>query len=141
MKNEPLKLGDKLFRRVEFSGIWEYEVIEVRQTPEGHQYVIKSLACTHGWKCEMLIAEDDRGDLCYICMTNIRDDDDQVYWHKPGARFCRTKAQAKIDACKLFVQSAKNRVDEAKAQLAAAEKNAKEVDEMMKVALTEQEAE
>ena len=51
------------------------------------------------------------------------------------------QAQAKIDACKLFVQSAKNRVDEAKARLAAAEKNAKEVDEMMKVALTEQEAE
>lgn len=136
-KNTELKIGDRLFRRVELSGIWEYEVIERRETPEGFQYVVRSLACTHGWKCELLIGEDDKGDLRYIRMVNNHEDDDQSYWHNPGQRFCRTRGQAKVDACKMFEKGAQERVQKAKDSLAAAEKYAKEVAEMMAVALAE----
>jgi len=135
--NAELKIGDRLFRRVELSGIWEYEVIERRENPEGMQYVVRSLSCTHRWKCELLISEDDKGDLRYVRMTNNHEDDDQSYWHNPGLRFCRTKSQARVDACKLFVKGAQERVKKAKESLAAAEKYEKEISEMMAVALTE----
>lgn len=136
-----LKLGDKLYRRVALSGIWEYEVIERRELPEGSLYVVRSNACTHGWKCELLIGEDDFGDLRYLRMTNNDEDDDQSCWHSPGVRFCMTKAQAKIDACKLFIKEADDRIAKAKEAVIAAEKNRKQVQEMMDLALTEVEAE
>ena len=76
-----LEIGSKLFRYVSLSGVWEYEVIGIRTYKKEFQYEVKSLSCSHGWACELLIAQDDKGRLSYVSMLNNEDDDDQSYWH------------------------------------------------------------
>lgn len=132
-----LKIGENVYRYVPNGigngGIWHYSIIERRENPEGMQYVVRSLACSHGWKCELLISEDDNGDLRYVRMVNNDEDDDQRHWHGHGLRFCLTRDDAKRDAYNDRLKSAKEYTAKCKANLDWAVKCEKELVDLIAV--------
>ena len=82
-----LKIGDKLYRYVSPSGIWEYVIIGIREYKDSVMYEAEAQASSHGYKCVLLIAEDEKGAYKYVSLLNYDEDDDQSYWHN-DKKFC-----------------------------------------------------
>lgn len=55
------KIGDELFRYVEAAGIFRYVVIGRRERQEEVQLEVECKTCSHGWQCQLLLAQNDYG--------------------------------------------------------------------------------
>ncbi len=87
-----LKIGDKLYRKVYLSSIFEYEVYEIRQSKDNTQYAIRCNACSDHEKCELLVVEREHTrklpqkekEYKFVCMLNNvgEDESEQYYWHE-----------------------------------------------------------
>jgi hypothetical protein len=84
-----LKIGDKLFRFVFGFGIYsrihEFLVIEAHETKHGKQYVVEDQNCTHGWKCQLLIAPTNKNHFKFIRQINDEDNSQEHWHHNNGA--------------------------------------------------------
>lgn len=82
-----LELGSKVYRYVPMSGIHAY-IVEGVHTYEGVvQYVVEDQACSHGWKCKLLIAVNDYDKLAFVSMVNEDEEDPQRHWHNDSNYF------------------------------------------------------
>ena len=127
-----LNLGDKLHRYVPLVGYFEYTVIGIRQNERGVQYEVRCDSCSHGWKCELLIAVNDYKKLAYVCMLNNDDEDDQKCFHNDlDYHFFPTLSAAKKDRKSKIIIDQKKRVEDAKAALKRAEDNLRTLEEMI----------
>ena len=123
-----LKRGDKLYRYV--VGPFEYTVIGIRENREGISYELLCEPCSHGWKCEILVGPDDKGNLKYICMLNNHDDDDQSHFHNvEGQYFHRTVDAACKNRCDDIVRFNRDNIKRLKSEIERSE-------EKIKLALT-----
>ena len=123
-----MNIGDKLYRRVEMSGIWEYEVFAVHDYGTVKQYSVRCAPCNHGWKCELLVAEDNKGNFVYVSMLNNDEDNDQTYWHTNGPLFRKTKDEAKRDSYLVILRHRKEMLAKAQSALKQAEKDVAEME-------------
>ena len=131
-------IGDSLFRYVEMGGLFEFKVIGIRvygpgeQTARDTQLEVEAQSCAHGWKCRVLVAQDDYGKLVSIGMLNEDEDDPQRYWHTQGEYyFYPTKGQAQNERLTLAVRGQEGRVKEAQERLNREAAQLKDLKEML----------
>lgn len=133
-----MRIGTQLYRYIPLSGIWEYTVIGIHEYEDRKQFAVRSESCTHGWKCELLIAYDDNGRLKYVSMLNNDEEDDQSYWHVDDETrpryFYSTKAEAHLECYTRLEQKYKDKIQQAKTVLAREEKQYKEIAEALELA-------
>lgn len=112
------KLGDELFRHVECGGIFRFIVDGTRTFADGVQLEVESQTCSHGWKCRLLLAENDYGRIVNIHMLNEDEGDSQRHWHSnEGLHFWPTHQQARDEALALYVSRSDERIKDLKARL------------------------
>ena len=133
-----LCLGQLLFRHVVCSGVWTYEVIEIRIGKDSKQFVLKSLSCDPGFGGEyfgdkLLVAINDNGCVTYIHTIGIDDDDNELYrewdpkaWHSntadhPVYFFREIRWQAKADNNKYYIKKKEDELAAAKAEVVRCE--------------------
>lgn len=75
-----LKLGDVLYKYAT-TKLLNYTVFGLVHREEGIYYQIRCNDCLTHDKCEVLIKENDRGNLVYVSMLNENYQDKQFYWH------------------------------------------------------------
>jgi hypothetical protein len=132
-----VKLNDVLYRHVPGGGIFKYTVICVRQSERDTQFEVRCETCSHGWKCELLIAQDDEGQLSYVCMLNNDEDDNQAYWHEGKNHFFLTIDEAKNEAYEWRIRELNDKLKKQKEAVAATEKMIKEYQDLINVAKAE----
>lgn len=126
------KIGEELFRYVEGGGIFRYKVDGVRQYQGETQLEVEAQNCSHGWKCRLLIARDDYGKIHAVHMLNEDDEDHQRHWHgNEGFHFWPSSAKAKAEGVKAMIRRAKERVEKAKGELAAAQSRLTELETLL----------
>ncbi len=91
-----MEIGTSLWRYIHYSGIHEFKVVGIRQYEKDTFYELEDQACTHGWKCRVLVGGKQDA-LRYISMTNDDDEDSHEYWHTDHTLFRRRKEQAELD--------------------------------------------
>lgn len=128
-----LEIGDVLRRYVEGSGIWAYKVIGVRDYQDGTQYDIESQSCSHGWKCQLLVAPDDNGMLSYVHMTNNDDEDNQSYWHTGEFHFFTSLEEAKREGYEYHRNRLKDDLKKAESNVSCIKKRIEEIDDLISV--------
>jgi hypothetical protein len=117
-----LVLNDKLFRNVPMAGIFTYTVIEVRsRAGEDNQLVVRCEACSHGYKCELLLCANSYKRI--ICASLLNDDDScsQALWHTQSdddGFFVTSMQQAKVDKANRLMREADESVRKAEEVLA-----------------------
>jgi len=122
-KIEDYKIGDELFRYVDMAGVFRYLVIGRRETSREIQLEVESQTCSHGWKCQLLLASDDYGRIFHVHMLNEDEDRPQKYWHSnDGFFFCETSEQAKAQKMEKLIASQTEAVNKAEDVLKAAKK-------------------
>lgn len=127
MKNsktiDQYKIGDKLFRYVNLGGVFEYVVEGIRSYKEAIELEVKCLSCTHGWKCEILVGQNDYQQIFSIHMLNENEENPQKYWHTNDQfHFWPTKEEAREESLRYFVAQKKDKVAQLEKQLATAQK-------------------
>lgn len=136
-------IGDKLYSYVAL-GFHEYKVIGIR-TREGekNQLVVQDQACSHGWKCELVIHQDPVGNLARNIMLND-DEGSQGYCHTqgPGDHYLHTTlAAAKKEVYSRSVAQVKRRVEELEKRLAQEKKSLAKYEEIVAIAIADLEGE
>ena len=105
------KIGDVLYRHVKTKGRFAYTVIGVRQYDDSAQLEVECQSCTHGWKCRLLLAQNDCGKIVHVHMLNDDEDDSQCHWHaNDGLHFWPTAAEAREEALRELVRLADERI-------------------------------
>ena len=128
MINE-MKIGDKLYRYVDVGGVFEYEVIGIRQYESGNQIEVRCNTCNHGWKCEVLVAMNDYGKLISIQMLNDRECDSQKCWHSQDKfHFWKTSSEAKKEKYADMIKTIKDDIKLCEVGLAAKKKNLADIE-------------
>lgn len=132
-----LKIGDKLYRHVVMSGVWEYVVIGLREYKDSTLYEVESQACTHGYKCVLLVAENEKGQFKYVSLVNYDADDDQSYWHndKQYNTFWRNKGLAHKECYETLLRESKDKIVTVKKQLAYLEEHDAKLTEALTTAI------
>jgi len=133
-KLRKLKVGDNLYRHVTMSGIWEYEVFGVHQYENSVQYAVRCNTCTHGWKCELLIAENDYSEYAYISMLNNSEHDDQRHWHNGDNKFCITRKEAHRQCYEKMLKKRKEEIRKSEETTTRLKKNLEEIEEALESA-------
>lgn len=133
MKIADVKVGDELFRYVFPKGVFRYVVIGRREYAEGVQLEVECKTCSHGWQCQLLLAQDDYDHIVAVHMLNNDEEDDQRHWHanESGLHFCATAEEAKQEQVKKLVRDAEDGVRKAKEALRAAEARLAEMKGLM----------
>lgn len=117
-----IKIGDELFRYVDGGGVFRYIVTGRREYADGVQLEVECKTCSHGWQCQLLIAENDYGRIIAVHMLNNTEEDDQRYWHtNEGHYFVSTVEEAKAGKVEKLIRDAVQRVADARNVLKAAE--------------------
>jgi len=126
-----LKIGDELFKYVEFGGIFRYIVIGVRNYEDGNQLEVECKNCTHGWMCRVLVAQNDHGNLIAVHMLNDEENESQKHWQSQcnGLHFWRTVNEAKKERLLQIKINAVESVKKSKDNLLVAENRLKEINE------------
>lgn len=121
-------IGDELFRYVEPCGVFRYVVIGRREYGNEVQLEVECKTCSHGWQCQLLLAQDDNGRIVAVHMLNDDEDESQHSWHaNTGMHFWRTASAAKQEQIRRVVRRAAENVEKYKEYLAAAVKRLDEV--------------
>lgn len=115
-------LGDELFRYIVGGGVFLY-IVDGRREYDGRvQLEVECQNCSHGWKCRLLLAQDDYGRIIEVHMLNDDEEHSQRHWHgNEGLHFWPTSEEAKQEQVRRLVKQAEETVQKAKANLAAAE--------------------
>ena len=129
------QIGDYLYRYVEFGGVFKYKVIGKRayEIPECTQLEVECQSCNHGYKCCLLLAQDDYKNIISIRMLNESEDDPQKHWHtqEKGLYFHPSPKGAKEDRLYQLKKQAQERVNKAKENLSIQEDRLKEIQSMI----------
>jgi len=105
------KVGDELFRYVTCAGVFRYVVTGRRERAEEIQLEVECKTCSHGWQCQLLLAQDDYSRIVAVHMLNNDDDDDQRVWHgNEGLHFWPTPTEAKNEQLRKLVSEARDRI-------------------------------
>lgn len=117
--SEKLKLNDELFRYVSPIGVFSYKVIGVRDYKDNTQYEVECQTCKHGYKCILLVAENEKGAFKYVSLLNYDEDNDQSYFHdcKEFSIFWRTLPEAHIECYKKMRHDSAKEIYEHKKKL------------------------
>lgn len=126
-----LKIGDKLYRHVFMQGIWEYTVFGIHQYKGSKQFAIRCEACTHGWKCELLVALDSSGNYSYVSMLNNDKNDDQRDWHEHGRKFSTSSNEAMLVYCKEILRDYEDKIDKTNKGLKNLQKHRNEIKDIL----------
>lgn len=116
-----LNIGDKLYRYVSLKGVFEYEVVGIRQYEKNNHYELICKNCNHGQQCKVLVNADPvyKKAFKYIEMLNNDDIDDDVHsfsWHYDGNYFLSSeealiyKSEKHLQWLKNILEDAENRV-------------------------------
>lgn len=129
-----LRVGDKLYRNVPMAGIFTYTVIEIRtREKEDNKLVVRCEACSHGYKCELLLCANSYKRI--ICASLLNDDDgSQACWHTQSDEdyyFTTSLHQAKLDKAQRCLKDANERVEKSSAALASAQKHRDEIKDII----------
>jgi|JI10StandDraft_1071094.scaffolds.fasta_scaffold221120_3 hypothetical protein len=123
------KFGDELFRYVDPCGVFRYVVIGRRERGDEVQLEVECKTCSHGYQCQLLLAQNDYGRIIAVHMLNDDAEDSQRHWHgnDEGLHFCSTSDEARQEQVRRLVRRATDNVNKCKESLAAAEKRLAEV--------------
>lgn len=109
------KIGDEMYRYVEVGGIFKYLVFGIRNYDGEVQLEVESQSCSHGYKCKILVAQNDYKKLFSVHMLNNDEDDDQRHWNSHDHfHFWPTVNEAKIEALKHHIAEQTKSVSEVK---------------------------
>lgn len=115
---EKLKIGDGLFR-VASPLLLQYVCTGIRQYATGDLYEVECQSCSHGYKCQVLIGNDDYGRLTAIHMLNNNEENDQRCWHGNDTTFFTSKDAALLDRANGHIRRAREGVEAAEKGLEA----------------------
>jgi hypothetical protein len=131
MKGEiSLNIGDKIYKKLSFSGIGEYIVTGKIERKCGMLYEVECQACNHGDKC-LLVVEPLANYLSFSYMVND-DDGDQRCWHDDGI-FYTTVDKAKKAYYEKIILDYKKKVDECKSQRSFYEKEIEKITDLLAI--------
>lgn len=112
------KLFDELYRHVEGGGTFRFLVDGIRTFVDGVQLEVECQTCSHGWKCRLLLAENDYGRIVSVHMLNEDEGDIQRHWHSnEGLHFWPTHMQARDEALAMYISRADERIKELEVRL------------------------
>lgn len=116
-------IGDELFRYAVGGGVFRY-IVDGRREYDGRvQLEVECQNCSHGWKCRLLLAQDDYGRIVEIHMLNDDEENSQRHWHvNEGLHFWPTPEQARQEQVRRLVKNAEEDVRKAEGALAAAKR-------------------
>lgn len=132
-------VGDSMFRYVAMGGVFEFKVIGVRRygdqkETQSTQLEVESQSCNHGWKCQLLVAQDDYGRLVSIGMLNEDESEPQKYWHTQDEyHFYPRKVEAQQERLTLAVKNQQDRAKEAQRYLNKEQEKLREMKEMLEL--------
>lgn len=141
--NEPrpiadYKIGDELFRYIVCGGVFRYIVLGRRDYSDSVQLEVECQTCSHGWKCRLLLAQDDYGKIIEVHMLNDCEEDRQRHWHgNEGLHFWPTAEEAKQEQIRRLIRNAEDAVNKAKDALGAAERRRDELKDLANPATQE----
>ncbi len=133
-----IAIGKKLYRYISGGGMFEYAVFGVHDYDTGTEYAIRCEACTHGYKCELLVGFDDYKKLVFIRMLNHscdEDHEDQRYWHANSSEFFETVHEANIQLYESLIAKNNDKLSEARNRVNALVKMNADCEEALKVAI------
>lgn len=111
-------IGDEIFRYVECGGVFRHIVQGIRKYDDGCQLEVESQSCRHGWKCRVLLAQNDFGRIVAVHMLNEDEDDPQKMWHtNDGLHFWSTAEEARAEGLQLLVNRTEERIRDLKQRL------------------------
>lgn len=111
-----IKLKDEFYRYITPIGTFTYVVKGIRQYEGDEQYELECQNCSHGRKCLLLCALDDRDKLQYIRTLNDGDDD-QSHFHTGAGEFFPTQTAALVQKGKEILKYTDEKILEAKKNL------------------------
>lgn len=117
------------------AGLFSYKVIGVREYKEERQYEVECQTCSHGWKCVLLIAEDDDKKLRYIRMVDENEDhiSSQKHFHTHCGEFHLNKSDALIWRYKETLKWYMTEIDKFKANAKSYEEKKNEIFNLIKI--------
>ena len=105
------KIGDELYRHVECGGTFRYLVLGIRSYEDSVQLEVECQTCSHGWKCRLLVAQNDYGKIVHVHMLNEDEDDAQKHWHtNDGLHFWPTRDEAREEGLRALIRRADERI-------------------------------
>ena len=123
MQISDYKLGDELFRHVSGGGVFRYLVQCVRTYEDGPQLEVECETCSHGWKCRLLLAQNDYGKIVHVHMLNEDEDEPQRHWHgNEGLHFWPTKGEAREEGLQQIIKRTNDEIRKKEDDLKAAKK-------------------
>lgn len=128
---ESIKIGDLFYRYIVFGGFFEYKVIGIRVYQESKLFELECQACTHGYKCILLCALDDRNRLQYIRTLNEDEDNPQYYFHVESGEFYASKTEVIINRTKKEQEIHQYNISKAKETIEQSEKDLARVTETL----------
>lgn len=128
-----LELGKKLYKYSSFY-LMEYEVFGILEREDGLYWQIRCLSCKHGYKCEVLIKEDDNKKLKYVSMLNEDEGDRQYYWHTTEDKdfYCLTKKEALEKVLERSIKSCEKEISDLEERIKNKEQSIIEYKEKLK---------
>lgn len=112
------RLGDEIYRHVECVGIFRFIVDGIRIFPDGVQIEVECQTCNHGWKCRLLLAENDYGRIVSVHMLNGDESDSQRHFHaNEGLHFWETATLARDEALRMCVRRSDDRIKDLETRL------------------------
>ena len=128
-----MKIGTSLWRYINCGGIHEFKCIGIRQYEKDTLYELEDQACTHGWKCKVLVGgATDK--LRYISMTNDDEEDSHEYWHTDNTLFRLRKEQAELDLINSNLAIVRTNLKQAEDRLKREKESLAKYEELAKIA-------
>ena len=122
------KIGDEMYRHVTGGGNFCYVVTGVRTTEDSVQLEVECQTCSHGWKCRLLLAQNDYGKIVHVHMLNEDEDDSQKHWHSnEGLHFWPTANEAREEVLRAMVRRADESIRKLEDALASERKRRAEL--------------
>ncbi len=113
-------IGDELFRHIEGAATFRFTVQGIRKYEDSVQLEVECQTCTHGWKCRLLLAQNDYGKIVSVHMLNEDENDSQKHWHSnDGLHFWPTKVEAREEGLRALIRRADDRIKQKQDQLAS----------------------
>jgi len=132
MSIKDYKIGDELFRYVEMAGVFRYVVTGRREYQQEVQLEVECKTCSHGWQCQLLLAQSDYGKVVAVHMLNEDEDEPQRSWHgNEGFHFWPTVEQCKAEGLQKALVNRKEAVRIAQERLDSAKKSLAEIQALM----------
>ena len=122
------KIGDEIFRYVTVMGVFRWLVIGRRERENEVQLELECQTCNHGWKCKVLVAQNDYKKIVSVNMLNEDDEDSQRHFHgQEECTFWPTSAEAKNEHLKNLIRKAEKELSDARELVGHREKRLSEL--------------